>query len=77
MSKRYKNKRRLKELHKTFIEELVEKQYLNKLTANDIKNKLEEKFDDFKEIRKSTIARRLKKILDAPTRRWRKSYILL
>ena len=41
----------------------MEKQYFNKLTANNIKNNLEEKFEELKEISKSTITRWLKKDL--------------
>ena len=61
---RNSNKRILKDFHKEYIDRFVEKQYMNKITASNIKKKLGEQFEDLKSVSKSTIIRWLKKDLN-------------
>ena len=53
-----------KNIHKECIDELVDSRLACKLTAFSIKKKLEEEFEDLKNISKSTITRWLKKDLN-------------
>ena len=59
---RNSNKRILKDFHKEYNDRFVEAQYMNKITASNIKKKLGEQFKDLKSISKSTIIRWLKNL---------------
>ena len=50
-------RRILKYCHKEFIEKLVDTQFTQKLTEFNIKMKLGEKFEELKNVSKSTITR--------------------
>ena len=54
----------MKNIHKEYIDELADSQFVCKLTAFSIKKKLEEEFEDPKNISKSTITRWLKSDLN-------------